>query len=113
MAAESPLPVGDAVTPPPDSAPAIVWACYLGGTTPMRLAIAQGIPRALAADRLQRAADLGLVVRVEHGRYVVPGARVRVRGRERRTVAARRAAADRARNAIAVPVYPPIRRSIA
>lgn len=101
------------MTPPSDSAPAIVWACFLGGTTPNRLAIAQGIARKQAAGLLQRAADLGLVVRVEHGRYALPGAQVRVRGRNRRTITAWRAAADRARNAITVPVYPPIRRSIA
>lgn len=101
------------MTPPPASAPAIVWAVYLRANTSARLAIAQGITRAQATNRLVRAADLGLVVRVARGRYAVPGAQVRVRGRQRRTVAAWRAAADRARNAITVPVYPPIRRSFA
>lgn len=101
------------MTPPSDSAPAIVWACYLGANTPMRLAIVRGITRRQAADRLQRAASLGLLLRIEPGRYVLPGARPRRRGRKRRTVATWRAATDRVRAAIPVPVYPPIRRSIA
>lgn len=49
------------ITPPASGAPPIVWAVFLGADTSIRLADEWGLKLADAGDRLQKAADLGLI----------------------------------------------------
>jgi hypothetical protein len=59
------------MTPPPDSAPPIVWAVFMGCTTPARLAIDRGIASGCAYHRLRRAVERGWLVRCpETGRFL-------------------------------------------
>lgn len=68
------------MTPPPDTAPAIVWAVYLGANTPTRLAIACGITYPAAEARLRRAWRRGVLTRDADTHRYAPARTVPPRG---------------------------------
>ncbi len=62
---------------PSASAPPIVYAVYLGCTTPQRLAAEWSLPVVEAARLLRRAERAGELVRDGRGRYTLPRFRAR------------------------------------
>lgn len=62
---------------PSASAPAIVWACFMGCATPERLAAEWSIPVVEATRLLRRAERAGDLVRDGRGRYGLPRFRSR------------------------------------